>query len=127
MANAKLHSCLLQCQYHGIAQFTRQTYQSGLEKFNAFCDQYTLISVPASSLTLQYFCAQECQLVSYKTIKVYLAAIRLYHIECGLLDPMSDALLLLVCRSIRRLQGDHQRTRLPITINLMRTLKDQLQ
>jgi len=61
------------------------------------------------------------------SIKVYLAAICLYHIECGLPDPTSDDLLLLVCRGIRCLQGDHRQTRLPITINLMRTLKDQLQ
>ena len=41
-------------------------------------------------------------------------------------DPTDDSLLQLVCRGIRRLQGDSQRTRLPITINLMRTIKEQL-
>ena len=34
--------------------------------------------------------------------------------------------MLLVCRGIRRLQGDSQRTRLPITINLMHIIKEQL-
>jgi len=64
--------------------------------------------------------------VSYKTIKVYLAAIRLHHIEYGMTDPTVDDALQLVCRGIRRLQGDNQRIRLPITVNLMRTLKEQL-
>lgn len=41
-------------------------------------------------------------------------------------DPTNDNLLHLVCRGIRRLQGDNHRTRLPITINLMHTLKEQL-
>jgi len=77
--------------------------------------------VSPSSLTLQYFCAHESLSVSHKTIKVYLAAIHLHHIEHNLLDPTADDLLHLVCRGIRRLQGDTQRTRLPITINLMHT------
>ena len=41
-------------------------------------------------------------------------------------DPTNDNLLHLVCKGIRRLQGDNQRTRLPITINLMHTIKEQL-
>ena len=57
---------------------------------------------------------------------MYLAAIRLHHIENTMPDPTADNLLHLVCRGIRRLQGDSQRTRLPITINLMRTIKEQL-
>ena len=64
--------------------------------------------------------------VSHKTIRVYLAAIRLYHIEHNYSDPTVDDLLHLVCRGIRRMQGDTQHTRLPITINLMHTLKEQL-
>ena len=41
-------------------------------------------------------------------------------------DPTVDDLLQLVCRGIRRLRGDNQHTRLPITVNVMRTLKEQL-
>ena len=55
-----------------------------------------------------------------------MAGIRLAHIESGMSDPTVDSLLQLVCRGIRRLQGDNQRTRLPITVNLLRTLKNQL-
>jgi len=55
-----------------------------------------------------------------------LAAIRLDHIENGYEDPKRDNLLQLVCRGIRRQQGDSQRKRLPITLNILRTLKEQL-
>ena len=126
MAHSNLHDRLLQCRYHGIAESTQQTYQSGLRKFESFCSQYAFTPPPASSLTLQYFCTYESQSVSYKTIKVYLAAIRLYHIENNMPDPTDDNLLHLVCRGICHLQGDSQCTRLPITINLMRTIKEQL-
>jgi len=57
---------------------------------------------------------------------VYLAAICLDHIENGYEDPTRDNLLQLVCRGIRHQQGDNQRNRLPITLNILRTLKEQL-
>ena len=91
-----------------------------------FCARFNISPLPTSSLTLQYFCADVAQHISYKTLKVYLAGIRLLHIEHGFPDPTDDSLLELVCRGIRRQQGDHQRTRLPITINHLRTLKNQL-
>ena len=110
MAHSNLHDRLLKCWYHGIAESTRQTYRSGLRKFESFCSQYAFTPAPASSLTLQYFCAYESQSVSYKTIKVYLAAIRPLHIENNMPDPTDDSLLHLVCRGIHHLQGDNQRT-----------------
>ena len=81
---------------------------------------------PASSLTLEYFCVQASQKVSYKTLKVYLSRIRLAHIERGLSDPTDSPSLHLVCRGICRQQGDSQRTILPITINILQFLKEQL-
>ena len=63
---------------------------------------------------------------SYTSIKVYLAGIRLTHLELGLSDPTSDECLRLVVRGIRRFQGDSTHPRLPITINLLHTLKQQL-
>jgi len=55
-----------------------------------------------------------------------MAGIRLAHIEAGIPDPTTDSLLQLVCRGIRRLQGDSHCTCLPITVNLLCTLKNQL-
>ena len=64
--------------------------------------------------------------VSYKTIKVYLAGIRLEHIERGFEDPTQDELLQLLCTGIKRSQGAQTRTRLPVTITVLQTLKSQL-
>ena len=66
------------------------------------------------------------QRVYHKTIKVYLAGIRLKHIERGLHDPTNNQLLQLLCTGIKRSLGAGSRTRLPITVNLLRTLKTQL-
>ena len=48
------------------------------------------------------------------------------HIENCFADPTTDESLHLLCRGIRRQQNCSERTRLPITINLLRTLKSQL-
>ena len=110
-----------------MAPSTRRVYQSGLRSFYDFCEKYRIHPLPASSLTLQFFCVEVSSHVSYKTLKVYLSGIRLAHLEHGFRDPTNDEVLHLVCRGIRRLLGgDNCRNRCPITINLLRTLKTQL-
>ena len=64
--------------------------------------------------------------VSYKTIKVYLAGIQLEHLERDLEDPTKDEVLHLLCTGIKRSQDTQSHTRLPITINVLKTLKSQL-
>ena len=92
----------------------------------ALCARFNIQLLPASSFTLQYFRADIAQHVSYKTLKVYLADIRLLHIEHGFPYPTDDNLLQLVCRGIRRQQGDLQRSCLSITIHYLGMLKTQL-
>ena len=48
------------------------------------------------------------------------------HIKQGLSDPTTDELLHLVCRGIHRQQATPERKRLPITIDILKTLKFQL-
>ena len=126
MANPILSTSLQQFIYLGVAPSTRHTYNSGINSFLQFCSHFSITPYPASSLTLQFFCSNLARRVSYKTIKVYLAGIRLAHLELGYSDPTSDEPLRLVIRGIRRWQGESPRQRLPITINLLRTLKQQL-
>ena len=85
----------------GVATSTRQTYQAGIKALHQFCAQYTILPFPASPLTLCYFCCYMAHQVSYKTIKVYLAGIRLEHLERGFEDPTKDKLLQLLCTSIK--------------------------
>ena len=55
-----------------------------------------------------------------------MAGIHLEHLERGLHDPTDDKLLQLLCTGIKRSQGTTSRTRLPITVDLLRSLKTQL-
>ena len=106
---------------------TRRTYRAGVRSYQQFCNQFNIQQFPATSLTLRYFCTSIAQRVSYKTIRVYLAGIRLEHLERGLHEPTDDKLLQLLCTAIKRSQETTSCTRLPITIDLLRSLKTQLQ
>ena len=126
MADPVLDGLLHEYQSLGVAPSTRRTYRAGVRSYQQFCNQFNIQQFPATSLTLRYFCTSIAQRVSYKTIKVYLAGIRLEHLERGLHDPTDDKLLQLLCTGIKRSQGTTSRTRLPITIDLLRSLKTQL-
>lgn len=126
MADPALKRLLSYYQSLGVSQSTHRTYQAGVRALQQFCTQYAIAAFPASPLTLCYFCCYMACQVSYKTIKVYLAGIRLEHLERGLEDPTQDELLHLLCTGIKRSQGTPIHTRLPITINVLQTLKSQL-
>ena len=108
-----------------VAPSTRRTYKTKVCSYLLFCDQFTIPPFPASSLTLRYFCSYIASHVSHKTIKVYLSGIQLEHLERGHHDPTDDKLLHLLCKGIKRSQGDNSRLRLPITINVLKALKTQ--
>ena len=55
-----------------------------------------------------------------------MAALRLLHIECGYTDPTADSLLQYTIKGIKRSQSSQTRERLPITISLLRQLKQAL-
>ena len=59
-------------------------------------------------------------------IQDHLAGIQLEHLERGLDDLRNDELLYLLCTGIKRVQGIQTHSRLPITINILQTLKSQL-
>ena len=59
-------------------------------------------------------------------IKMYLVDIWLEHLERGLEDPTKDELLHVLCTGIKRSQGTQTHIYLPITINVLQTLKSQL-
>ena len=77
-------------------------------------------SFPSLITHLRYFCCYMACQISYKTIRVYLAGICLEHLERGFADPTKDKLLHLLCTGIKRSQGISTRTRLPITISVLK-------
>ena len=123
MASPLLEELLSPYQSLRVASSTHRTYQTGLRVFQQFCFQFSIPAIPASPLTLCYFCCSIAHKVSYKTIKVHLAGIHLKHIEREFQDPTNDELLRLLSKGIKCSHGTNRCTHLPITINILHTLK----
>ena len=104
-----------------IAASTNQTYSSGEKQFLDFCQLYrptNLPMFPANEELLMKFVAYLALSIKHSSIKCYLAAVRHLHIRMGYkLDLTKFVRLQLVCRRVKRSQGDHPRVRLPITIH----------
>jgi hypothetical protein len=104
----------------GLKSTTRKTYASAQRQYLSFCNEYSLVSLPASEETLLMFVAQlyrkNC---SYSTVNVYLAAVRALHVLEGLPDPLPQCLRLkLAIRAIGTSSGP-PRQKLPLTMNIL--------
>ena len=114
-------------QAKGVAASTRRTYAAGLRVYLKFCTQYSLTPLPANELTLRYFCTHLSSAITFATLKVYLSAIRLHHLEQGYPDPTKDTpLLKYLCRAIQREQSHTSHSRKPICLSHLKAIKLQL-
>ena len=115
----------------GLAQSTQRTYKSGKERYLKFCLQAGLQAVPTCEQVICCFVAHLAnEHLKYRTIKVYLAAVRHLHIAVAQPDPFRGtppmARLEYVLRGIKKNEAEQQqgeRERLPITPPLLLQMK----
>lgn len=104
-----------------VAASTRKTYSSGERRFLDFCPLHRPLQsthIPTDEETLIQYVAYLAKTIKHSSIKGYLTAVRHLHIRSGYeLDLRKFVRLQLICRGIKRSQGDSSRIRLPITIN----------
>lgn len=113
----------------GLAASTRKTYEAGRKKFNQFCAELNISNpLPVNQQTLCYYVAYlaKCNL-SPATIKVYLSALRHYHIASDVPEPDRAKMqkLKIVSNGVTRvsaLKTKETRTRLPITPDILRQI-----
>ena len=116
----------------GLAPTTRSTYSAGWKRFTSFCAEFGLLSTPASEHTLLLFVTSlAVSNLSYGTIKVYLSAVRHIHVLSGFHTDLNNQFtprLQLALVGIKRSQAaaSPQRTRLPITLQIMQKAKHLL-
>ena len=101
-----------------VAASTRKTYSSGERRFLDFCTLHSPHKpIPTDEETLIQYVAYLAKTIKHSSIKGYLAAVRHLHICSGYdLNLKKFIRLQLVCRGMKRSQGDSSRIRLPITI-----------
>ena len=116
----------------GLAPSTITTYSAGKNKYIQFCTASRISPIPSSETTLILFASYLATAnMSHTTIKVYLAAIRHMHVVAGLHERFSEQLtsrLQLVLRGIKKAQASTSspRVRLPITLQLIQSIKNIL-
>ena len=115
-----------------ISSSTHTTYSSGVRQYLDFCLAHNLASkenlLPApSEENLVYFVASLQGNVQYRTVKLYLAAIANFYVEQGM--PLrTDNMFQLhrILKGIKRTSTPQQRTRRPITIQILSEISDLL-
>lgn len=116
----------------GLAPSSKRVYKSAKDRFISFCQKFNFNPLPVTeTLLCQYVSYLAEENIMHSTIKVYLSAIRHLHIENHMPDPhiASMARLEQVVKGVKRDQArklPNQRTRLPITADLMRQMKSVL-
>ena len=113
----------------GLTQSTQRTYRSGKQRFLKFCADTGLTPVPLTESVLSSFVAHlAVNSLKFRTIKVYLSAVRHLQIESGHPDPFLAHMpkLEYVLKGVKREEAEKgvgSRTRLPITPSILRKLK----
>ena len=116
----------------GLAQSTLRTYRGGKDRYLKFCFQAVLNPLPVSEQVLCSFVSHLAQQgLKYRTIKVYLSAVRHLQIAGNYPDPFGGSpmpKLEYVLRGVKKHEvekGEGQRPCLPITPEILRQLKSQ--
>ena len=113
----------------GIAASTQRTYKSGKNRYLDFCEKASVTPLPVREKHLCSFVAHLAnEGLKFRTIKVYLSAIRHLQIEAGMSDPFKESMLRLeyVTKGIKKHEvekGVRERPRLPITPLLLLKMK----
>lgn len=117
-----------------LSEKTRSTYRSGFNAFLSFCTMHNIVYrsgnwVGSENLMVKFVCyCAEIKHLSYQTIKSYLAGVKYSCLRDGFPDPLTlkngqpMMQLGLVLRGIKKEQGSHCSTRLPITTDILTKL-----
>ena len=111
----------------GVAKSTCGSYQAGLKCYLTFCAMGHRPPFPASEEQMMDLSAFIAQSASFATIKVYVAGIRLEHIERRFSHPFDDSpSFKLVLRGICGKGAYTRQFRLLITVDVLHSLKRSL-
>ena len=104
-----------------FAESTRRTYQSQQSLYLRFCASLNIDPVPISPCNLGRYIAFLGTKLSYSSVRQYLNAVRIMHLDEGYSNPLSDNLYLTsILKCMRRQKGDGINQKLPITDIILR-------
>ena len=132
---SKLHVAMERYYSLGLSPAIQRSYKAGLKQYTFFCLQTHLSTIPASEHTLLLFATHlELLILTYSTIKVYMAAVRNARVTTGNHGTFDKQLTPRLNRLMRGQRGISKhsskatspRIRLPIIVDIMEQIKSKL-
>ena len=103
-----------------FAESTRRTYNCQLLTYLQFCGHLNIKPVPITPADLGRYIAYLSSRLSFSSVRQYLNAVRLMHLEAGFPNPLlSNWYLASILKGLKRLKGDSTRQKLPITCHIL--------
>jgi integrase len=106
-----------------LSRHTRQIYQSSQRKFEGWCSERQVKSLPAQSQTVAMFLASEVRAgIKPATLVRHLAAIRRAHLDAGAPDPTAAEVVRAALRGARRVLGTSPVRKRALTVEELRAM-----
>ncbi len=103
-----------------FASSTKQVYRTQIKRYVQFCQFYGYAQVPASDVTLCRYVAYLAGSLKPQSIRQYLNAVRIFHLESGFENPLSGNWSIhTVIKGVSRVKGDGVNRKLPVTIDIL--------
>jgi len=106
---------------------TKKSYRTHHNSYVRFCKSLGVSLVPATSDSLCMYAAYLAQFLLPQSVYIYIHYVGLLHKESRLPNPLSDDWVLSsVLKGIRRTYGVPPRSRLPMTLDILRSIRSRL-
>ena len=103
-----------------FAESTSRTYRSQLLIYLQFCSAMDIEPVPISLANLGRYIAFLASRLCFSSVRQYLNAVRLIHLEAGLPNPlMNNWYFTSIMKGLKRHKGDSTKQKLPISVNIL--------
>ena len=114
---------VLHYRANSFAASTSKTYLTQLSAYLQFCAQMNICTIPLSQENLGRYIAFLSRRLCFSSVRQYLNAVRLVHLEAGMQNPLEkNWYVSSILKGVRRLKGDASIQKLPITLDILKKI-----
>lgn len=122
-----LYHLVATIQANAYAPGTERNLRSQLRSFNYFCEQFTLVPLPASPQTLSaYACFLSCRTSSFDYIMNHLNAVRLLHLYIGFSTESFNSFAFNLMKGLKLMMGTSSCQKHPIRPAILLSIRCSL-
>lgn len=119
--SASLDKDVLMYRCNSYADSTAKTYSVHISSYLDFCNTLNIKPVPISQSDLGRYIAHLSRRLSFCSIRQYLNAVRIMHLEGGEKNPLENNWYInSILKGVKRVKGDVTKQKLPITLDILK-------